>query len=532
MSIALNLADLYDAVARVHPDRLSLICGEDRLSYAELNGRAAQFANHLREAGIGPDEHVGQYMLNRTEYVEALLGCFTARAVPVNINYRYTGAELAYLFRDAQFAALVVEREYVAGAAEAARHCPSLRHVIVCGGLPDEPVEWPDGVKVVEYADVVRSQPTERPELGRTGDDRFIIYTGGTTGFPKGVIWRHEDFFMSALAGGNHYGEPFASLDDLLAAAGAAGEFTSLLAAPLMHGAGTYTMFTMMFAGGTVLLTRRFDPAQILRLVGEEHVVSLSAVGDAMVRPLVDELQANPDAYDTSTLFLLGSGGALLSQAVRDDLARLLPNLIVINRFGASESGSDGALETLPDGRQRLAPLPHIAVLDESLRRVGPGGIGFVAKSGHVPLGYFNDPEKTARTFPVIDGVRWAVLGDVAEVAAEGSIIVLGRGSMCINTGGEKVFPEEVEAVLKSHPAVLDVLVAAAPDPRFGERVGAVVELRPGNGGLDVEELRKHCGEQLARYKVPGTIKLVPAVVRSPTGKADYRWAKSVLADA
>jgi acyl-CoA synthetase (AMP-forming)/AMP-acid ligase II len=525
-----NLADLYSAVAAALPQRTSLICGEDRLSYAEIDARAAQVAHHLIAAGIEADEHVGVYMLNCTEYVEVLFGAFTARAVPVNVNYRYTGAELAYLFGDAGFAALVVEAEFAERAAQAALSCPALRHVIVVGDA-DGAVCWPHGVSVVSYDAAVRGRPRTRPVLERSGGDRFVIYTGGTTGMPKGVIWRHEDFYFSALSGGNHYGEPYRTVEELLAIAAAMPEMVFALAAPLMHGAGTYTMFTAMLTGGTVLLMRRFDAVQMLRAIETEHVLAVAAVGDAMVRPLVDELTEHPARYDLSSWKVLGSGGALLSQSVRDELAALVPELFIVNRFGASESGSDGTLERGADGKQRLAPMPHIAVLDENFRPVGPGGTGRVAKSGHVPLGYYNDPEKTAQTFPVVDGVRWAVLGDVAQIEEDGAIVVLGRGSMCINTGGEKVFPEEVEQALKAHPAVVDALVAGVADERFGERVGAVVELRRSTT-VDVDALRDHCRTQLAGYKVPALIRFVDVVVRSPTGKADYRWARDELSAA
>jgi 3-oxocholest-4-en-26-oate---CoA ligase len=343
------------------------------------------------------------------------------------------------------------------------------------------------------------------------------------------VLWRHEDFFFAALAGGNHYGEPRRSVGEIVAAAAQIPSAGYLITAPMMHGAGTYTLFTAFLLGSKVVISRKFDAVQTLRLVKSEQAMTLAVVGDAMARPLADELAAHPGEYDLSSLFVLGSGGALLSPAVRAQLQSLLPNLYITDRFGASETGTDGELTRRDDGQPRLVHSGNVRVLDEQLRPVPPGQTGRLAKSGHVPLGYFGDEAATRATFPVLDGVRFALLGDLARVEDDGSIVVLGRGSTCINTGGEKVFPEEVEQVLKAHPAVLDALVAGLPDERFGERVAAVVELRDG-ADADAGELRTHCREALAGYKIPARLVFVPAIVRSPSGKADYRWAASVVA--
>jgi 3-oxocholest-4-en-26-oate---CoA ligase len=534
--VDVNLADLVAAVAGALPDRDGLVCDGERLSYRELVARSEQVARYLIAAGIGPDEAVGLYLPNSVAYVESLLGCMLARAIPANINYRYTGPELAHLLRIAGLSALIVDAEFAERAAAVASSCPGLRLVLVAGGDPGE-ISFGPGVTTVGYAEAVGSARAFRPLNDRSGDDKLLIFTGGTTGLPKGVLWRHEDFFWSALAGGNHYGEPRRSVDEVVAAAVAMPSGGYLLTAPLMHGAGTYTLFTAFLLGSTVVISRRFDPANVLSLVGSERVMAVAIVGDAMGRPLADELAANPHKYDLSTWYILGSGGALLSDSVRDQIQALRPELYITNRFGASETGTDGELQRDAEGRQRLAASPTVCVVDELRRPVGPGGTGWLARAGHVPLGYYGDAEATAATFPVIDGVRWAVLGDEARVDDDGSIVVLGRGSTCINSGGEKVFPEEVEQTLKSHPAVLDAVVAGVPDQRFGERVGAVVAVRADAAGADAqvgadaEVLRAHCRESLAGYKVPARVVFVPEVVRSPTGKADYRWARTVLAD-
>jgi 3-oxocholest-4-en-26-oate---CoA ligase len=526
----LNLADLCAAVAAAVPDRCALVCDGQRLTYRELTSRSAQVAQHLAAAGIRPDETVGLYLPNSAAYVESLLGCMVARAIPVNINYRYTGQELAHLFRSARLAALVVDAEYAGLAAEVAASCPTLRHVLVAGGGDPADIAFPASVTVLSYASAVDAMPAIRTELARSGGDKLIIYTGGTTGLPKGVLWRHEDFFFSALAGGNHYGAPRQSAAEVVAAAAATPEMSYLLAVPLMHGSGTYTIFTAFLLASKVVITRRFDAARIARLMQDEQIMLLAVVGDAMARPIADELAARPGQYDLASWLVIGSGGALLSPSVREQLLAVRPELFITDRFGSSETGTDGQIERGSKGHPRLIPQPGVCVVDDRLQPVGPGETGRIAKSGHVPLGYYGDEAATAATFPVIDGVRWAVLGDLARVEPDGSIVVLGRGSTCINTGGEKVFPEEVEQALKAHHAVLDALVAGIPDQRFGERVAAVVELRPGAGAVGAEALREHCRAAVAGYKVPARIDFVPAIVRSPSGKADYRWARRVLA--
>jgi acyl-CoA synthetase (AMP-forming)/AMP-acid ligase II len=529
MNRDVNLADLVAAVGHALPDRCALVCDGDRLSYPELTARSNQVAQHLAGAGLAPDEPVGLYLLNSTAYIEALLGCMVARTMPVNINYRYTGHELAQLLGSARLAGLVVDAEHAWLASAVAPSCPTLRHVVITGRDPAQPPpRFPDQVTVVDYAPAVAAAPASRPDNGRSGDDKLIIYTGGTTGLPKGVLWRHEDFFFAALAGGNHYGPPRQSVGEIITAAAEVPAAGYVITAPMMHGAGTYTLFSAFLLGATVVLSRKFDAAAALRQVKAERAMVLQVVGDAMARPIADELAARPGEYDLSSLLVLGSGGALLSAPVREQLHALLPNVYITDRFGASETGSDGELSGDLGSQPRLVHAGNVHVLDESLRPVPPGGTGRLAKSGHVPLGYFGDEAATRATFPVLDGVRYALLGDLARVADDGSIEVLGRGSTCINTGGEKVFPEEVEQALKRHPAVLDAVVAGVPDERFGERVAAVAGLRPGMPATE-EELRAHCRVTVAGYKVPARIEFVPSVVRSPSGKADYRWARAVL---
>ncbi|MFA1550973.1 acyl-CoA synthetase [Actinomadura chokoriensis] len=528
--MTLNLATLYEAVAAAVPDRLALVCGDRRLTFAELDARADAAGRRLRAAGIAPGEHVGLHMLNGTEYVETLLGCLKIRAVPININYRYTDGELRYLYTNAGLTGLVVDDVFAPAAARVAGDCPELRVVsVVRTGETAEKPSWPSGISVGDYT----SEPGEPdPSLreGRTADDRYVLYTGGTTGNPKGVVWRHEDFYMAAVKGGNPYGEPRRTVEELVEGATTGFELSYMLTMPLMHGAASYNLFMALLTGCKTILMRRFDALDVLRTIDREKPMVLSVVGDAIARPIADAIRAHGAEYDLSSVKVLGSGGAILSRSVQEEFAELLPGIHVNNAFGASESGADGTIAIGEDGLMRLAADPRVTVVDATMKPVPPGSdeVGYVARSGNVPLGYHNDPEKTAKTFPVIDGKRWTILGDMARVEADGTVVVLGRGSGCINTGGEKVFPEEVEQALKSHPAVMDALVAGVPDDRFGERVAAVVELRPGTSAT-TDGLRTHCREHLAGYKIPAVVTFTDAIVRSPSGKADYRWAKRVL---
>jgi acyl-CoA synthetase (AMP-forming)/AMP-acid ligase II len=526
-----NLADLIGAIASRVPDRCALACDGERRSYADLMRRAAQVAQHLIAAGLQPDETVGLYLLNSAAYVESLLGCMLARTTPVNINYRYTGNELAHLLGRARLATLVVDADHAALAAAVAPACQSLRHVLVAGG--DETaaglaLQFPGSVTALGYDAAVAGAPEVAPDNDRSGDDKLIMFTGGTTGLPKGVLWRHEDFFFSALAGGNHYGPPRTCVAEVAEAAAQVPAAGYVITAPMMHAGGTYTLFSAFMLGATVVLSRKFDAARALRQVGSERAMVLSVVGDAMARPIADELAAHPGEYDLSSLMVFGSGGALLSPAVRQQLLAAKPGLYITDRFGASETGTDGELGRGPGGGATLTHAGNMHVLDERLRPVAAGETGRLAKSGHVPLGYFGDAESSAATFPILHGVRFALLGDLARLEPDGSIVVLGRGSTCINSGGEKVFPEEVEQALKAHPDVLDAIVAGVPDERFGERAAAVVQLRTG-ADADAAALRAHCRLTLAGYKVPARIQFVPAVARSPSGKADLRWARAVL---
>jgi len=518
-----NHADLFEGIADAIGDRTAVVCGDHRMTYAELDAHANRLAHFLQDRGVRAGQHVGIHLYNGIEYVAGLLATLKIRAVPVNVNYRYVEAELLYLYRDSDIVALLFDVEFDARVATTAPHAPALRHLIAVGG-PSE-VEG-----AVPYEEALAGQPRTRGFPERSGDDLYIIYTGGTTGMPKGVMWRTEDLFF-AFGGGNPYGEPRATPGEVIEAAAASGEMTMMAAAPLMHGAAQMGTFISWCMGGTIAYVRRFDAAEVLRTIERERVLTLNVTGDAMARPLADEIATG--AYDLSSLFVLSSTGAILSGSVRERLEELLPGKMVIDSFGSTESGytASAVPGSSPESGLRYRANPHagLAVLNESLEPVKPGSdeLGTVARSGHIASGYYRDEAKTARTFVTDrDGVRWLLTGDIAKVEEDGTIAIFGRGAACINTGGEKVFPEEVEAVLKGHPGVFDAVVTGIPDERWGNRVAAVIEPRPG-AAPTAEELDAHCRERISGYKVPRTFAFVDKMVRSPAGKADYRWART-----
>jgi 3-oxocholest-4-en-26-oate---CoA ligase len=393
--------------------------------------------------GLKPDETAGLYMPDSAAYVESLLACMLARLIPVNINYRYTGSELAHLLTAGKLAGLIVDAQYAPLAAAVAADNPDLRHVLVTGDGGTLAASFPPGITVRDYDTAIATAPPMHPDNGRSGDDKIIIFTGGTTGLPKGVLWRHQDFYFSLLLGANPLGAPHLAVGEVVAAARERSPGGVVNTAPLMHGAGTINVLLGLLIGVKVILSRKFDPAQALRLASAEQATGLLVIGDAMARPIADEPAAHPGEYDLSSPVLLGSTGVRLSPSVRERLLAMCPNLLISDALGSSETGSTGLLTPGKDSRPRLIPRGNATVLDETLRPVEPGGTGQVARSGHVPLGNYGDEAATEAKFPVIDGVRWARLGDMAEVDRDGSIILLGRGSMCINTGGEKVYPRK-----------------------------------------------------------------------------------------
>ncbi|WP_393053783.1 acyl-CoA synthetase [Streptomyces sp. LN549] len=534
-----NLADLFESVVDAVPEREALVYldhpgtgAERRLTYAELDAAANRIAHHLIEAGIGPGEHLGLHLYNGIEYLQTVLACLKARIVPVNVNYRYVEEELVYLYRDADLAALVFDAEFDERVAAAAPQAPKLRHLVRVGTSAD----GTPGPDAVAFTTAEAAGDPGRGFAPRSADDQFIIYTGGTTGMPKGVMWRQEDLFFSGLGGGAPTGDPVKTPHELAERVAAGGEgITFFPTPPLMHGTSTLTAFIGFNFGQRVVVHRKYVPHEVLRTIEKEKVTSVSLVGDAMLRPLIDALKGPLKGTDCSAMFSVSSSGAIMSDSVRAEFQALVPHVMLLNNFGSSESGFNGTAtaDSSPENGFRLRVNSRTAVVDPATYEpVAPGEPGRIAQRGHVPLGYYNDPAKTAETFFRKGDERWVLLGDMATVDAEGIVTVLGRGSQCINTGGEKVYPEEVEQALKSHPDVYDALVAGAPDPRWGSQVAAVVQVREGADAPSLDDVQAHCRTRLAGYKIPRHLVIAPQIQRSPSGKADYRWARSVVAPA
>jgi acyl-CoA synthetase (AMP-forming)/AMP-acid ligase II len=456
-----------------------------------------------------------------------MLACYKARAVPINVNWRYVADELRQVLTDAGAVALLHEADMT-------------------------PVIEPAVSRGDQYEAIVAKGSPTRDFGPRSGDDHYVLYTGGTTGMPKGVVWRQEDIFFAVMGGGNPAGPPIEKPEEirntpvtntalrlrafLPADDPGPEQFIQLSLSPLMHAGGQWSAWATLLGGGKVVLyhERHVDMRTVLQLVEREHITSLNMTGDVSAIPLVEELRAT--TYDTSSLRLLGSGAAMLSGHVKAELLQRIPTVVAISEaVGASEAPVEAATVTTRGGAPpqslKFNARPETAVLDDDLKPVSPGSgeVGRLAVRGRVPIGYHNDPERTARTFVEIDGVRWSLPGDMATVDADGSIRLVGRGSQCINTGGEKVYPEEVEAVVKTHPSVADVVVAGRPDPKWGQQVVALVQLTNG-AALDLAELDAHCRPHLAAYKLPRDLIAVERIQRSPTGKPDYEWARRSIA--
>ncbi|MEU2256989.1 acyl-CoA synthetase [Nocardia xishanensis] len=522
--MANNFADLFEHAVDAMPDRIAVLQGERRVRFAELDARANRLAHHLAASGVGSGAHVGFQMHNSVETMETLIACFKLAAVPININYRYGPAELAYVYDNADLDALVYHARYSDAVREARSRAPRVRHAL---RVDDETV-YPDDADALPYESaLVEHQPT-RPAVRRGPDDLFMMYTGGTTGLPKGVMWRQEDMWRVLGGGIDFYtGEPVAD-EYQQSRTGAAGEpGTWFVLPPLIHAAAMMPTFTALWSGNAVIFERRFDPAAVWAGVARHRPQVLVITGDAMARPLIDAYRRRP--ADASSLLAIASGAALLSQAMKNTLLEMFPSAVVSDSIGSSETGFGGIGFAQKDDDPTRGPRVRTGrgamVVDDEARPVAPGAEGWLAKTGAVPLGYYKDPEKSARLFKTVDGARIVVTDDRARAETDGSVTLIGRGNMVINTGGEKVFVEEVEGVLKAHARIYDAVVIGVPHERWGRQVAAVVTAAE-SGPIDFDALEQHVRRHLAGYKVPKQIWVADAIARSPSGKPDYRWAE------
>jgi acyl-CoA synthetase (AMP-forming)/AMP-acid ligase II len=526
-----NLADMFECVVDVVPDREALYAEGRTLTYRELDERANRLAHYFQSIGIAKGDHVGCHMMNGTEYLETMLALFKIRAVAINVNFRYVEEELRYLYADADLVGVVYDTEFADRVSTVLPKVEKVKHLIAVG--PTEGYSLPAGSAL--YEEVLAGQSPERtgfPE--RSADDLFIIYTGGTTGMPKGVMWRQEDLFFAGMGGGRPAGEPFATPEEAARNALESNPMVNFPAAPLMHGAAELSSFINFLSGSKVCLIRKYSGAGALKVVQEQKCNMLMVVGDAMATPLLEALETGD--YDASSLFVMSSAGALLSQTTRDRITALMPNVYINDSFGSTETGYNGSAKPGTNAKDGLkfSINARTSVFDDDFKLVEPGSgvVGRVAQKGHIPLGYYNDPEKTAKTFVLIDGVRWVMPGDMAMVEEDGTMHFLGRGSICINSGGEKIYPEEVENAIKTHPAIHDAVVAGIPDERWGQKVAAVLEISQGAAAPSQAELEEHLSTHIARYKLPKFITTVELMQRSPSGKPDYKWATKVLTEA
>ena len=536
----IGVAELHEAIAATRPDQECLVFRDRRFTWAQVTERTRRLANYLASQGLGcsverdalpnwesGQDHLAIYLHNGNEYLESMLGAWKARVAPFNVNYRYVAEELTYLLNDSGATAIVVHSRFTPLLADVLGNLPRLRVIIQVPDSSNEPLM--DGA--VWYEDALASASADKPAAGYSGDDLYILYTGGTTGMPKGVLWRNADAVVECFGGS----KTAATLDEHVAEA--AGALRSLPSPPCMNGAAHWIAMRTWLTGGSIVIqshTDRLDAEDIWSTVEREKVNFLLIVGDAFARPLLDGLKDRE--YDLSGLVTILSGGAALSANLKVEFLGHLPWVMMVDGLGSSEAGGQlsqvSAGNSASTGSFPWSPQNHILSEDmTSVLEAGHEELGWLAKSGRLALGYLHDEAKTKRTYPVVDGVRYVVPGDRARLTADMMIELHGRDSVTINSGGEKIFAEEVEAAVKAHPGVYDCVVAGRPSERWGNEVVAIVRMKDGHAP-DEESLLRTAEEHVARYKLPKKFVFVGEIVRSPAGKADYRWAKQVAVDA
>lgn len=524
-----HYGDVWDLAAQVRGDQPALVHGDMRRSWAELQARSASLAASLVAGGAAQGDRVALCLYNGPEYLEAVYACFSAGLTPVNTNYRYRADELVYLWDNADAVAVMFHGSFVDTIAPMRDRVPAVRRWL---WVDDGSAACPAWAEPYEEVAADGDGPFVAP-WGRGGDDIVMIYTGGTTGMPKGVMWRHHDMYRAFSTGGDGEQVDMGAVRQRLA--GAVRGPVGLPGSPLMHATGFMFAVSTLTQGGTVvtMTNRSFDAAALLDAVARERVEAMAIVGDAFARPLLEALDAATVSRDLSCLAMLVSAGVMWSGETKAGLARHLPDTMLVDLLGSTEAHGLGSAVAAPGSdptTARFALGHHAMVIDEHDQPVGPGETGMLAVGGPCPIGYHKDPETTARTFRTVNGQRVSVPGDWAAVEADGSITLLGRGSLCINTAGEKVFPEEVEEALETHSCVRDSTVVGVPDRNLGEAVAAVVQLTDG-AAATAHELTAHVKERLAGYKAPRHILFVDDIGRSPNGKADYAGTRQRVLD-
>jgi fatty-acyl-CoA synthase len=541
-----DLSSVFSAVAGAVPDQDMLVWRERRLTYGQVDRRIDALAAYLRTTGLGRhterkhlarhesgQDHLGIYLRNGTEYLEAMIAGYRARVAPFNVSYRYVEDELTFLLADAYARAVVYHAEFAPRIAAIRAQLPHLRVLIQIADESNNDL-LPGAV---DYETIIAATQPTAGSVESSGDDLYILYTGGTTGMPKGVLWRQHDIFLAAL-GGRPFGSnsPLASYTELADhARQAAGAVSLLMVPPFIHGAAQWGAFNAITMGGRIVIpddVHRLNAHDVLQLAEREKVLSIPVVGDAIARPLVEALEQRQ--YDLTSLAAISNGGAPLSPSMRDRIIAALPHVSIIDGVGSSESGMQLNALSNNDSHPETAtfgPQHDTAVLSPERDRIlAPGeGDGWLARRDLIPLGYLGDPDKTAQTFPTVNGTRWSVPGDRARILPDGRIELLGRDSLTINSGGEKIYVEEVERAIAAHPAVTDVVVVGRPSPRWGSEAVAIIALDAETSVTDLE-LVDTCRGSIADYKIPKAFIRAPMIIRSPAGKADYRWAAALAA--
>ncbi|WP_168704395.1 acyl-CoA synthetase [Gordonia paraffinivorans] len=534
--MAYTIADLIEHAVDLVPERVALESGDRGRTYAELEARSNALAHKLRELGVKPGDRVGLYSRNTIESVEAMVAVFKARAVMVNVNYRYVEPELEHIFTDSGIKVLIHERRYSERVCNTLPKSPSIEHRIAIEDGSSTDLCCAGHGDAIRYEDAIAESSAARDFEERSDDDLYMLYTGGTTGKPKGVVWRQEDVWRVLGGGIDWYtSEPVPDEWHLARTGAEGGQLVRYPIPPFIHGGSQWAVFQSLFAGGKAVVYPEFSGPTAWEVVERHKVNVIFITGDAMGRPMIEALGEGRE-YDLSSVVSIASSACLFSPSVKEQFVERFPNAVIVDAIGSSETGFGGlgivSKGTPHTGGPRVKADSETHVLREDGTPVEPGSgeVGVLARSGHVPLRYHNDPEKSAKTFKVFDGVRYSIPGDHATIEADGTITMLGRGSVSINTGGEKVFPEEVEGALKAHPDVFDTVVVGIPDERWGQRVAAVIAARDG-ARPSLESLNDVVRKELAGYKCPRSVWFVDEIKRSPAGKPDYRWGAAVTAE-